>query len=191
MSNVKSCARENAELTPLGPEADFPTALAKHPGIALFGVGRELKQLGSVLHPDERLLDIIQGGYANQTGVLLHTTRRVVFFAKGIVSSTMEEFPLDKITSLQYTTGMLTGEIAIFASGNRAEIKSTMKAHTKAFVDALRSHLDSSKSQPVAAAPTATAPSMMDELEKLAALKERGFLTDDEFAAAKRKLLGV
>ena len=178
---------------PYPPETDFPKVLAKHPGIAFFGVGRELKQIGSLLNSEERLLDIIQGVYANQTGVVLHTTNRVIFFAKGIVSTTLEEFQLDQITSIQYTTNMLTGEITIFASGNRAEIKSTVKAHTKPFVDALRTHLDSQKPQAAQTpAPTPPAsPSMMDELEKLAALRERGVLTDDEFAAAKRKILRI
>ena len=35
----------------------------------------------------------------------------------------------------------------------------------------------------------AAAPSMPDQLNQLAALHERGVLTDDEFAAAKAKLL--
>ncbi len=35
-----------------------------------------------------------------------------------------------------------------------------------------------------------SAPSLVDELERLAALRERGLLTEEEFSAAKRKLLG-
>lgn len=35
-----------------------------------------------------------------------------------------------------------------------------------------------------------TAPSLADELEKLADLRDRGVLTDDEFAARKRAILG-
>ena len=31
----------------------------------------------------------------------------------------------------------------------------------------------------------------MAELEKLATMKERGLLSDEEFAAAKRKVLGI
>ncbi len=38
---------------------------------------------------------------------------------------------------------------------------------------------------------TAAAPSMLDQLDQLAGLHERGALTDDEFAAAKAKLLGT
>jgi hypothetical protein len=175
----------------LGPQTDFPSALKGHPGLGAFGVGRELKQISSMLNPGELLLDIPQGQYGNQTGVLLRTTTRLIFFAKGLVSTKVEEFPLDKVTSVQYTTGMLLGDVTIFASGNKAEIKNTVKVHTKPFVDGLRIQLDSAK---LTTAPTKAAQShdgTMAELEKLASLKERGLLSDEEFTAAKRKVLGI
>ena len=37
----------------------------------------------------------------------------------------------------------------------------------------------------------AAAPSMSDQLKQISALHEQGVLTDEEFAAAKAKLLGV
>jgi Short C-terminal domain len=43
---------------------------------------------------------------------------------------------------------------------------------------------------PAPAAPAAPAPSMIDQLSELATLHEHGALTDEEFAAAKTKLLG-
>lgn len=126
------------------------------------------------------------------TGVLLHTTGRVIFLAKGITTTVVEEFPLDKITSTQYSTGFLTGSIIIFAAGNRAEINGTVKAHTKAFADSLREHLDAQKPpSPSATAAVPTSSALMDDLTKLAELKTKGLLTDEEFVAAKRKLLGI
>jgi hypothetical protein len=44
---------------------------------------------------------------------------------------------------------------------------------------------------PRAAAPQAAAPSMADQLNQLADLHKQGVLGDDEFAAAKAKLLGT
>lgn len=40
------------------------------------------------------------------------------------------------------------------------------------------------------AAPAAAGPSMLDQVNQLTALHEQGVLTDDEFSAAKAKLLG-
>ena len=42
-----------------------------------------------------------------------------------------------------------------------------------------------------APAPAPEAPALTAELERLAALRDQGALTDEEFAAAKAKLLGV
>ena len=39
----------------LGRETDFPEALKGHAGLGAFGVGRELKQISSMLNPDEYL----------------------------------------------------------------------------------------------------------------------------------------
>ena len=44
---------------------------------------------------------------------------------------------------------------------------------------------------PPPAAPAAAAPSIYDQLSQLATLHDQGALTDDEFTAAKAKLLGT
>jgi Short C-terminal domain len=43
---------------------------------------------------------------------------------------------------------------------------------------------------PAAAAPAAAGPSLLDQLNQLSALHEQGALSDNEFTAAKAKLLG-
>jgi len=48
----------------------------------------------------------------------------------------------------------------------------------------------SATADPPAQDAPATAPSMPDQLNQLAALHEQGALTDDEFATAKARLLG-
>ena len=56
-------------------------------------------------------------------------------------------------------------------------------AQQQAEIDALKNP------QPAAAEPSGDTFDVVSELQKLAALKEAGALTDDEFAAAKAKLL--
>lgn len=46
------------------------------------------------------------------------------------------------------------------------------------------------KRAPAAAGPSSTAPSRAGELERLAGLRERGALTDEEFAREKQRLFG-
>ena len=45
--------------------------------------------------------------------------------------------------------------------------------------------------QPPQAAPAAPAPDPVGQLKELAALREQGVLTDEEFAAQKAKILGA
>jgi hypothetical protein len=64
--------------------------------------------------------------------------------------------------------------------------------------DEQNQRIDSLEQQPAPAAPAApdpgasagATPSMTDQLSQLATLHQQGALTDDEFAAAKAKLLG-
>ena len=188
---VESFNRERLPGAQARPNLDYSETLKGHPGLGPFGVRRELKQISATLAPSEGLLDIIQGAYASQTGVLLATDRRMIFLAKGWVTLKVEDFPLEKISSVQYETGLLTGTITIFASGNKAQITHTVKAHTKAFAEGVRNRLLAAP----APAPPPVQPSSrsdtMAELDKLATLRERGLLSDEEFTAAKRKLLGL
>ncbi|MFO7269812.1 MAG: SHOCT domain-containing protein, partial [Sphaerobacter thermophilus] len=59
-------------------------------------------------------------------------------------------------------------------------------------IDELHSQLESLQAQQVQAAatpPAAPATDLMTQIQQLAQLKEAGMLTDDEFQAAKAKLL--
>lgn len=158
---------------------------------------KELKELPNILWDDEEVLDIVQGMYGNGVGILVGTQRRLVFVDKGLLYGLkVEDFPLDKISSIQYQTGMLMGTITIFTSGNKAEIKNVAKAEARRFAEAARARMSTQAAAPSARTGTPPAPAgvggdLTAELTKLGALKAQGILSEDEFAAAKRKLLGM
>lgn len=154
---------------------------------------KEIKELPKILWEDERVEQIIQGMYNNGSGVLVATNKRLVFLDKGLLFGLkVEDFPYDKITSIQYETGMLMGEITIYASGNKAEIKHLDKARTRVFsefvrarITAVSSHASMSKDSPD------TSNDVVSKLERLAILKAQGILTDEEFLDQKRKILNT
>ena len=51
-------------------------------------------------------------------------------------------------------------------------------------------HAAGAYQQPSPQVPAQPAPSMLDQLTQLSALRDKGALTDDEFTAAKARLLG-
>jgi putative oligomerization/nucleic acid binding protein len=82
-----------------------------------------------------------------------------------------------------------------YVAGKHVANKSAQQAQAEADQDARISDLEQQQQQPDAApaapaAPAAAEPSMLDQLNQLAALHEQGVLSDDEFTAAKAKLLG-
>lgn len=159
---------------------------------------KELKELPSILWEDELPEKVVQGFYKNGNGILVCTNTRLIFINKGLMSLKVEDFPLKNISSIQYETGLLMGKITIFASGNRADISNIEKAYVRNFAEYVRAKIsDSSKlselsrsSQPTAST-QASDDEIITQLERLAVLKEKGILTDEEFTAQKARILGL
>jgi hypothetical protein len=161
---------------------------------AKLGSGREIRRLAEYLWDDEQVERMLSGTYGGGTGLLVLTNRRLLFVKDGMMKKTLEDFPLDKISSIQWSSGIALGKVIIFASGNKAEVGSVTKKDGKDLADLVRERIAGISR---AAAPTPPAPppvgtaSVADELRKLADLRDTGVLTDDEFAAQKARLLGT
>lgn len=159
---------------------------------------REIKYLPQALAADEDVQAAIQGYYENRNGLLVATKRRLLFVDRGLISGVrVEEFPYKSISSVKYETGMMFGTIRVFVSGNTAEISYLDKAQTRSFVarlDELRngpSPIAVPPPMPTAAPARAKdSDQMIERLQKLTDLHKSGALSDDEFRAAKAKLLG-
>jgi hypothetical protein len=181
-------------------EQDVVRMISRLPLGGKFVGRREVKELPNILWDDEEVLDLVQGFYNNGTGVLVATQKRLLFVDKGMLGGLkVEDFPLDKISSLQYSVGLLLGEITVFTSGNKAIIKNVDKVQTRTFAEGVRARIESRAAAAKASAapqgqPAAHASSageFIDELAKLGALKAEGLLSEEEFAAAKKRLLGL
>jgi hypothetical protein len=157
---------------------------------------KEIKELPNILWEDERVEKIVTGTYENGNGVLLATNKRLLFVDKGMMKLRVEDFPYDKVSSIQYKTGMMMGTLTIFASGNRADIKNVPKDQVRAFGDYVRARTSGAMehaSAPPAAVPATPTPGgddVVSQLERLAKLREQGILSDEEFTAQKEKILG-
>ena len=151
---------------------------------------KEIKELPNILWDDEEVQDVVQGFYSGGNGILVATDRRLVFVDKGMIYGfKVEDFPHDKISSLQYETGLMFGTITIFASGNKAVIANIQpKLQARVFAEGVRARISQPKADIAA---NAKQPSGLDDLERLAALKEKGVITEEEFSAKKRQILGI
>lgn len=171
------------------------TAVVKAlPNGATFWNGKDIKELPNILWEDEMLETLIGGNYDKGTGILVATNKRLLFVNKGLMwGLKVEDFPYDKISSIQYTQGFVFGEIDIFASGNKAKIERVDKLYCAQFCEKVRARI--TKITENAAAPSITErlenkqEDLIEKLRQLGELKTQGILTDEEFILAKQKLL--
>jgi hypothetical protein len=156
------------------------------------GAGREIKRLMNYLWEGETVDRMTTGTYGKGTGLVVLTDRRLLFVQDGIMSQTSEDFPMDKVSSVQWASGMVMGKVTIFASGNKSEITNVNKEDGKEIVDKIRHLLSAPREQtplrPAASPPPAADP--IEQLKRLGELRDAGVLTPEEFDAKKADLLG-
>lgn len=157
---------------------------------AYFG-RREINELPAILSDTEKINNIVQGTYDKGNGILVSTDRRLIFIDKGLIFGLkVEDFPHDKISSIQYETGIFLGTIKIHTSGNIAKIENVEKASARQFCEFVRDFISRPKENPTPfVIQNNSEPSILDQLEKLGKLKENGILTQEEFDEQKKKLL--
>jgi hypothetical protein len=173
---------------------DATTALARIGvrGGAATGLAEELAQ-------DEQPLGAIKATAEDDmtAGTLLLTDRRLVFFKKGLRKQRRESMRLADIQAVEIT-GMLSKKLELKIGGRTLKYDTDTIMGTnlnpKGFVDAVHRAVATARSggqpQPAGQAPSPDRDPIAD-LERLVALRERGALTEEEFSAAKRTLLGM
>jgi Bacterial PH domain/Short C-terminal domain len=159
-----------------------------------FGTKKEIKYLPDILGNDESVLSLTSGLMDGSTWLVVCTEKRVIFLDKGLIYGLKQrETPLGKINSIEQKTGMIFGSIGIWDGAAHMQISNVMKSSVRPFVeivnrarDALKASGGSNQGSGVSAGTD-----VASQLERLADLRDRGVLTDDEFQAQKAKILGV
>lgn len=156
-----------------------------------FGAKREIQRLPEVLWEGEVVEMLATGVYGRGNGLLAMTNQRLVFYFHGMMSQQVEDFPYSRISSVQWSGGMLMGTLTVFASGNKAEIKQVPKDQGKALADLLRQRIAGGAAPAAAPAPAAAAPAMdvASRLATLDQLRAAGAITDAEYQDRRAKIL--
>lgn len=157
------------------------------------GKKRDIKKLPEYLSSDERVLSMAGGVNAGNNGLLVATTKRVIFVSEGVINHSMEDFPYDRITTVTTKRGMMFGKILVTTAGNTRVIEQVDKREAEAVSSVVREQVEAATRRPPAAstAPPArtSARGLADELKGLAELRDAGVLTEQEFAEQKARLL--
>lgn len=158
--------------------------------------GAELRHLQNVLRGSEQVIALGKGRYRDAYGLTVLTNERLFFFDKGLLHESVDEFPLESITSLGTDKG-LTGESLIISSlGNRDEIEELWHGETDEFVRQFR-QLNAARARQQHEhhehheheEPEPSGNQALEQLEQLASLRDRGVVTPQEFEWKKAELL--
>lgn len=159
----------------------------------------DTKDLARLLDEDESILAFIDGDYSenekeedkyHEYGVLFATEKRLLYMHKGLLwGRHVASFPYEEITSLQYSSALISCCLHIHTGGRTVLLKET-GPDVGDFAERVR-HLMAAFREKQSPSSPESASSMLSALERLAALHASGALTDEEFTAAKRKLLDM
>lgn len=175
---------------------DVEEQLSRIEGVRKLMSGRSIKELPRVLWEGETIEDATSGAMDGNNGLLVATNKRIIFVDKGLIGTKVSDIAYDKMSSLEYGSGVLFGHVKFFASGNRVMIDRIEKARVQPFAEGLRARISGAaahaSAQPPAAGGQSTAPvSAIEQVKQLAELRDQGILTDEEFQTKKKALLGL
>lgn len=156
-----------------------------------FGGGREIKKLVNYLNESEIVERMTAGQYGKGIGLVVLTDQRLFFVKDGMMSKQTEDFPMSKVTSIQWSSGLMQGKMIVFASGNKTEIKGVQKDDGKEIVDLIRARLSGQPyTTPLNSTPApAAVADPMEQLRKLGDLRTSGVLNEEEFSVKKAQIL--
>ena len=118
-------------------------------------------------------------------GVLAVTTTRLIFSSTVLFSSYFKDFDIKKITSLNLESN-LTSKLTVQSSSDKVVVTSLRKEVAQEIVSKIK-ELQFSPSTTF----TAASQHGLNDLEKLAELKAKGIITEEEFTLKKKQILGI
>lgn len=157
---------------------------------------KEIDQAKHVLTEGENVLDVTTGmgkvkrlgSETRRNGALIITDRRVIFFTKKMGGYEMSDHVYSMLTSVDYKKGMMTGNVNLSASGDHYHISLVPKDDVERVAQCIRSQMAEVRahiSQPAGAAE----PSIVEQIQQLASLRDQAILSNEEFEAKKAELL--
>ena len=157
---------------------------------AKFFAKLEVNNLIEDMRAGERIQFMTSGANNDRICAIILTDQRVLLKDKGFIEHSTKEIDPRAVTSIS-TGKKLTGEsVSLTVSGSEMEITGMPHGRGSEFVERLRKLREEANTS-ITPSPAPTPDDGLDRLEKLADLHAAGVLTDEEFAAAKAKVLGL
>lgn len=154
---------------------------------------KEFLHFPEIAMPDETPLAVSSGSMDGKTWLIILTNKRVVFLDKGMIYGLKQiAVDLSSISSVGCQTKLLFGLILITAGGKNYSIEYISKKTVVPFTNLVKQAMEEAKHIHVSPVvqQAISSDDMVSKLERLAVLKEKGIITEEEFQDQKAKILG-
>lgn len=163
--------------------------------VEVYGTKNEIKELPNIMYQGETLEYVTSGTLNGNTWLISCTNKRVLFLDKGVFFGCKQlETPLEKINSVETSKGLIFGTIKIWDGAGAMKIETVPKTALQPFAEAINSAREALRDRTPEVKVVQHEEknnNSLDDLERLAKLKEQGILTEEEFVAKKKQILGL
>lgn len=131
--------------------------------------------------PAQRMRDLF--------GVAVLTTKRFVWYRSGMMGQAIEPWPLNKINSTEVKRGLVGYYLKLHTGNDTLHLAVNDKVEAEKLIAALQTALNEINSGLEHELQLEAVPDHIEQLKRLAGLKDAGILTEEEFATKKAELL--
>lgn len=159
------------------------------PNSYIFWTRKEIRALPEILEHDESIKALTSGLMNNATWLAVCTDRRVIFLNRGMFFGERQlMIPLERVQAIDHEFTIFFGSITVWDGASAFTMNMVLKSSILPFVKSTQEQMSLSRKQAKTPAQPATT-DIASQLERLADLKEKGHLTEEEFQTQKKKLL--
>ncbi|MBV8938339.1 MAG: PH domain-containing protein [Alphaproteobacteria bacterium] len=165
--------------------------IAALPHRYIFFTRKEIRALPEILDEREHILALTSGIVNRETWLAVCTEQRLLFINRGMLFGLRQvQMPLSRVQSIDHGYGIFYGFIRAWDGMEYFTLQTVLRSSIDPFVQTVQ-HWMARATRPPAPIQPAAAPAMdlASQLERLAALRDHGTLTQEEFEAQKKKLL--
>ncbi len=170
--------------------AEIKKQIEALPDRYVFWTKKEIRALPKILNNNEVIKGITSGMMNKATWLAVCTNQRLIFVNRGMFYGLRQvQVPLDRIQSIDHEFTIAFGSIRVWDGASAFTIRMVLKSSIIPFVNAAQQAMQALRSTQAKQNTTSAPVDVASQLGKLAELKEKGFLTEEEFQAQKKKLL--
>lgn len=156
----------------------------------LFGTKKEIKALPDIIDVDggEKILYAANAFIETNSILAVCTNKRVIFLDHGLIyGSKSTDIPLDMINGVSYSKGLMLGSIAVTNGAITTQIENMQPYPAKKMAETIKQAAADFKQTSV----QSTSSNDLLQLRELKQLLDDGIITEEEFTAKKKQILGI